>query len=260
MEAAMAIAEKDLNEYMTSLANAAGIPEADRPAFLAKDEVKKFAHTSLEAVEREKGRANKATSEAQRVYEENLKIAASNLQVVDAATRKVQAYVEKFGELPGGGDPADPNARRTAVADALDKKTFEERIGKSEAQTVGLVKIASKITATHLKDFNEVPDFDAIEKIATEQGLTAENAYQEYRKPKDEARAKEKYDADLKKAREEGEIEGRSKVAASTVSDPDRSSPFIANLRKSGQVQEGPRESFVKGWREAAQPKGGGAA
>jgi len=255
----MAIDEKALTEYMTGLANAAGIPEADRPAFLAKDEVKKFAHTSLEAVAREKGRADAAKAESTRVYEENLKIFANNKAAVEQAEAKVKAFVEKFGELPGGGDPNNPGAVRTAVADALDKKTFEERIKVTEGNTIGLVKSVARITAKHLKDFDEEPDLDAIEKIALEQGLTAEKAYAEYRRPKDEERAKTAQEAALKKAREEGEMEGRSKVAASTISSPERDSPFMANLRKAGAVNDTPRESFVKGWREAGQ-KGGGAA
>jgi hypothetical protein len=248
----------DTTEYMKELADAAGIPEADRPAFMANEKVKAVAHKSLEAVEREKGRAEKASAEATRVYEENLKIFANNKAAVEAAEGRVKAYVEKFGELPGGGDPANPAARAAAVnADVIDKKTFDERIGKSEAQTIGLVKIASKITATHLKEFNEVPDFDAIEKIATEQGLSAEKAYAEYTRPMKEARAKTDQEAALKKAREEGEIEGRSKIAAGVVADPERSSPFMSNLRKSGEVKEGPKESFIKGWRESAQKSTG---
>lgn len=249
----MPIDEKELNEYMVGLANAAGIAEADRPTFLAKDEVKKFAHSSLEAVEREKGRANKATTEAARVYEENLKIYANNKSAVEQAQAEVAKYEAKFGKL----DPAaHAEAIKQVTADVLDKKTFEERIGKSEANTIGLVKIASKITASHLKEFNDVPDFDAIEKIATEQGLTAEKAYTEYVRPKRDEREKASQAEALKKAREEGEIEGRSKVAASAISDPERSSPFMSNLRKGGEVKEGPKESFVKGWREAAQKTG----
>lgn len=253
----MAIDEKALNEYMTGLADAAGIPEADRPAFLAKDEVKKFAHSSLEAVEREKGRAAAERKAREDDYKKNLEIANNNAQVVANAQKQVQAYVEKFGELPGGGDPANPAARAAAVSDAIDKKTFDERIKATEGNTIGLVKSVAKITAKHLKDFNEEPDLDAIEKIAMEQGMTAEKAYAEWRRPKDEARAKEANEAALKKAREEGEMEGRSKVAASVVADPDRASPFMAHLRKSGEVKEGPRESFVRGWRESAQKSTG---
>ena len=254
---------KNAAEFTQELMEAAGISDAEQKKQLESifnnDKVKAKVQNVFSDIESANGRATKATSEAQRVYEENLKIFANNKTAVEQAQAKVQSYVEKFGELPGGGDPANPGAVRTAVAEALDKKTFEERIGKSEAQTIGLVKIASKITATHLKDFNEVPDFDAIEKIATEQGLSADKAYAEYRKPKDDERSKAANEAALKKAREEGEIEGRSKIAASTVSDPERSSPFMANLRKSGEVKEGPRESFVKGWRESAQPSNKGA-
>lgn len=256
----MPIDEKALSEYMTGLAEAAGIAEADRPAFLAKDEVKKFAHSSLEAVEREKGRANKATTEAQRVYEENLKIYGQNKAAVDAAQAKVTAYVQRYGELPGGGDPNDPNAVRQAVnTEALDKKTFEERLGKTEANTIGLVKAVGRITAKHLKDYNEEPDLDAIEKIAMEQGMTADKAYQEWRRPKDEAKAKAQHEEEVKKAREQGEIEGRSKIAASAINSPEHASPFMANLRKSGEVKQGPKDSFVQGWREAATKSTGTA-
>jgi len=252
---------EDVAAYAQELADAAGITDATaREAFIKNDKVQAKVRTSLEAVSREKGRAEAEFKKRQEEYAANLKIAESNAAVVTAAEAKVKAYVEKFGELPGGGDPNNPTAARAAVADAIDKKTFDERFKSTEANTIGLVKIASKITATHLKDFNEVPDFDAIEKIATEQGLSADKAYQEYRKPKDEERAKARQTEELKKAREEGEMEGRSKVAAAVISDPERSSPFMQNLRKSGEVKEGPRDSFVKGWREAAQPKGGGAA
>ena len=255
---------KNAAEFTQELMDAAGISDADQKkqleAIFNNDKVKAKVQNVFSDIESANGRATKATSEAQRVYEENLKIFANNKTAVEQAQAKVQSYVEKFGELPGGGDPNDPKAVKAAVTGAIDEKVLNERLGKSEAQTIGLVKIASKITATHLKDFNEVPDFDAIEKIATEQGLSAEKAYQEYRKPKDDERSKAANEAALKKAREEGEIEGRSKIAASTVSDPERSSPFMANLRKSGEVKEGPKDSFIKGWRESAQPKAGGAA
>lgn len=256
----MAIDQEELTKYMQGMADAAGIPEADRPAFLTRDEVKKFAHSSLEAVQREKGRAEAAKAEATRVYEENLKIFANNKQAVEQAEKRVQAYVEKYGELPGGGDPNDPMRRAAAIhADVIDKKTFDERIKTTEGHTIGLVKSVAKITAKHLKDFNEEPDLDAIEKIAMEQGVTAEKAYQEWRRPKDEARAKEAQEAAIKKAREEGEMEGRSKMAASSIADPERQSPFMSNLRKAGEVKEGPKESFVRGWREAAQKSTGTA-
>src|SRR5258708_3588240 len=170
MEEAMAIEEKVLTEYMTGMADAAGIPEADRPAFLAKDEVKKFAHTSLEAVAREKGRAEAATAESRRVYEENLKIFANNKAAVEAAEKRVQSYVEKFGELPGGGDPNNPTAVRAAVsADAIDKKALDASAESVRSFSVGIAKSVAKITAKHLKDFNEEPDLDAIEEIELKQ-------------------------------------------------------------------------------------------
>lgn len=249
---------EDVAAYAQELADAAGITDATaREAFIKNDKVQAKVRTSLEAVSREKGRAEAEFKKRQEEYAANLKIAESNAAVVTAAEAKVKAYVEKFGELPGGGDPNNPAAVRTAVADSIDKKTFDERLGKTEANTIGLVKSVAKITAKHLKDFNEEPDLDAIEKIAMEQGLTAEKAYAEWRKPKDEERQKAKVDADLKKAREEGELEGRSKIAAGAITSAEPASPFMANLRKSGEIKQGPKESFVGAWREAAQKSTG---
>jgi hypothetical protein len=249
---------EDVAAYAQELADAAGITDAAaRDAFIKNDKVQAKVRSSLEATLREKGRAEAEFKKRQEEYAANLKIAESNAAVVADAQSKVKAYVEKFGELPGGGDPANPGAVRTAVADAIDRKTFDERIKATEGNTIGLVKSVAKITAKHLHDFNEEPDLDAIEKIAVEQGLTAERAYTEWRKPKDEERAKAASEAAIKKAREEGELEGRSKIAAGAITSAEPSSPFMANLRKSGEVKAGPKESFVQGWREAAQKSTG---
>lgn len=248
----MPIEQAELTKYMTEMADAAGIPEDKRPEFLANDKIKTFAHTSLEAVAREKGRAEKASAESQRVYEENLKIYANNKAAVDQANANVAAYEAKFGKLDATTRAAAVNEEATNL-----QKTFEDRIKTTEGNTIGLVKSVAKITAKHLKDYNEEPDLDAIEKIAVEQNLTADKAYAEWRRPKDEAKAQATQAEAIKKAREEGEMEGRSKMAASAIADPERSSPFMSNLRKSGDVKEGPKDSFVKGWREAAQKSTG---
>lgn len=248
----------DVTNYMNELADAAGIPADQRPAFLSNEKVKAVAHKSLEAVEREKGRAEAAKAEAQRVYEENLKIFANNKSAVEQAQAKVQAYVEKFGDLPGGGDPNDPKAVKAAVADVIDKKTFEERLKTTEDNTLGLFTTGLKLLDQFRREFPD-KEFktDEILKVATDQRLTADKAFEEWVRPMREERSKAAQEAALKKAREEGEMEGRSKVAASVVSDADRSSPFMANLRKSSDAPATAKESFVKAWRESAQKSTG---
>lgn len=252
---------KNATEFAQELMDAAGVSDAEQKkqleTFLGNDKVKGKLQNVFSDIESANGRAVKADAEARRVYEVNLKIAADNQSVVEAAQKKVQSYVEKFGELPGGGDPNDPNAARRAVSDAIDKKTFDERISVVEGNTIGLVKSVAKITAKHLKDFNEEPDLDAIQKIAVEQGLTADKAYVEWRRPKDEAKKTADHEAAVKKAREEGEVEGRSKVAAGAVTDPDRQSGFLANMRKQDATTDSAKEAFTSGWRESAQ-KGAG--
>ena len=254
---------KNAAEFAQELMDAAGVSDAEQKkqleSFLGNDKVKSKLQNVFSDIESANGRATKATAEATRVYEENLKIFANNKTAVEQAQAKVQAYVEKFGELPGGGDPNNPGAVRSAVADVIDKKTFDERIKTTEGNTIGLVKSVAKITAKHLHDFNEEPDLDAIEKIALDQGLTAEKAYAEWVKPKVAEREKAANDAAIKKAHDDGVIEGTSKIAAGAISDATPKSPFMENLRKAGEVKQGPKEAFVQGWRESAQKSTGTA-
>lgn len=256
----MPIDQNAVAAYAAELADAAGIPADQRPAFLSNEKVLATARKRFEDVERETGRvraekerADKATAESQRIYEENLKIFNANKQAVDAAQAKVDAYVREYGELPGGGNPNNPTARAAAVENALDKKTFDEEMKKRDGFTVSLIKDAATIAAKHLKTFNEEPDFDAIEQIAIKEGVSAKKAYEMWAAPKFEERSKVANEAALKAAREEGFRDGQSKIAAGAVADSKDSSPFLANLRKAGEVKTGPKESFLSGWREAGK-------
>lgn len=252
----------DVAGYTKELMDAAGISdEAQRrqlETIFSNDAVKGKLHSTLEAIEREKGRAAAAAKEAEAFkgqantqYQESLRVANEANAKIAEATAAVQAYEKAYG-------PLDETTRRAAIqhqVDAIDKKTFDERLGKTEGLTVALIKTASTITAKHLKDFNEVPDFDAIEKIATEQGLTAQKAYEEWARPKWEAKHNAEIEARVQKAREEGMVEGASKKAAAVHAAATEQSPFMANLRKATGDMPTPQQAFVNGWNESAAAK-----
>lgn len=251
----MPIDQNAVVAYATELADAAGIPADQRPAFLANEKVLATARKRFEDIERETGRtkaeqekAAKAEANAQKIYQDNLKIYQENKAAVEEAQRRVAAYETQFG-------PLDDASRRAAVQqetkDLMNKSTFDEEMKKRDGFTVSLMKDVSTITARHMLDFKEAPDFNAIEKIALEQGLSAAKAYEEWVRPKVEEKHKASSEAALKAAREEGFRDGQSKIAAGAVADSKDSSPFLSNLRKSTEVKTGPKDAFLSGWREA---------
>lgn len=239
----MPISQEALTTYMNGLAEAAGIPQDQRPAFLARDEVKKFAHNSLEAVEREKGRAAAVEKQRQDEYQENLRIFNKNKAVVDA-------YVARYGELPGGGDPNDP-AARTAAINAVDQKTLDERVGKAEGMALEMAKIASTISIQHFKEFNEVVDFDAVQKLAVEKGLNARQAYDEFVKDRRTAKQTEAFENAKKAEYERGLAEGASKRAAAAITDAAPQNGFMENFRKKADATAAPPNpaaTFAEAW------------
>lgn len=247
----MPIDDKAVLDYMNELAEAAGIEPDKRSTFIANDKVKAAARKRFEDAEREKGRADATERKRNEEYQENLRRYNLNKQAVDEANAKVAQYVSTYGELPGGGDPGDPEARRAAVTNAIDAKTLDERLGKTEANTLGLAKAVMKITARHLRQFPEIDlDPDAITKIATEQGLTAEKAYDEWIKPERDKKQTSDFDARLKAAREEGYRDGVSKRAAGQVEDAAPRSGFFENMRKTSQDTNAPtpRAAFDDAW------------
>lgn len=242
---------EDVMAYATELAEAAGITDATaRDAFLKNDKVQSRLRAKFEDVSREKGRAEaekkRADDEARKAqenYQANLKVHNDNKVIFDAAAAEVARYEAAYGKL-------EPGARAAAVQDVIDAKTFNERIGQTEANTVGLVKAAATITARHLKNFNEEPDFDAIQKIATEKQLTAMKAYEEWAAPKYEEKQKVARAAETQQAVDAALMEDRSKRAASQTVDASQRSEFLNNAIKSKNEPTTAKESFLKGWRE----------
>jgi hypothetical protein len=256
----MGLAEDTLS-YAKELAEAAGITEpAALDSFVKNDKVLARVRKSLEDVEREKGRvtaeskkAADAVAKSQQYYTETLAKVNEANTAIEQANAKVTAYVNRYGELPGGGNAADANAR-AAVIDAISKKDLDERLQKTEGLAIQMSKVVGKITARHMKNFpGDEPDFDAIEKIAIEKGLTAEKAYEDWAKPKYDAAALAKAEADKKAAIDAALVEDRSKRGASQVVDAQPRSEFMHNLKQKDDALTA-KDSFLKGWREP-EPK-----
>lgn len=253
----MPIDNAQVAAYAAELADAAGIPADQRPAFLANEKVLATARKRFEDIERETGRvraekerADAAVRAQETYYQESLKTFNENKAAVDEAMRRVKLYEDQYGALD---DATRREAVRQETQNVLDKKTFDDEMKKRDGFTVSLLKDVSFITSKHMLDFKEPPDFDAIEKIAVEQGLSAKKAYDAWVQPKVAERDKLANEAALKAAREEGLREGQSRQAAGVIADSKDQSPFLSNLRKSQDVKTGPKDAFLSGWREAGK-------
>lgn len=236
----------DVTSYMNELAEAAGIAPEQRPSFLSNDKVKALAHRSLEAVEREKGRAEAERLQRQKEYEENLRIFNNNKAAVEAAEQQVKAYEARFGKL----DPAARAAAVEQVAQGIDQKTLDERVGKAEGMALEMAKIASTIGLDYYKRFGEVLDFDAVQKIAVEKGLNAKQAYDEFIRPRNTEAEKARYDAEKKAEYERGLAEGASRRAAGAISDASPQNGFMSNFSKKADAQQAPNpaSAFAEAW------------
>lgn len=251
--------------YAKELIDAAGLTdEAQRKAFeqfLTNDKVRAKLEPTLreatEGVERERGRTAAETKKAKdaedrmnKYYQDQLKLANDNAKVVADAQAEVARYVETYGQLPGGGTPTRA-ATAAAIQDAIDRKTFDDRTNAIEGNTVGLVTTAIKLLDQHRRDFpNEPFDVDAIVKTATEQKLTAAQAYGVVMGPKVEAARLAKVEAEKKAAVDAALLEERSKRGASTIVDASPRSEFMNNVIKSKGEPMTAKESFLKGWRD----------
>jgi len=249
----------DVLAYAKELMDAGEVKDADQrkalEAFFGNEKVKaKFEPTLREAtegIERERGRVKAESEKAKaaedrmnKYYAEQLELANKNKAVVDAAQAEVARYEATYGKL-------DPNARAEAVQNVIDRKTFDERIGQTETNTLGLIATAAKLLDQHRRDFpNEPFDVDAILKTAQEKKLNAAQAYTELMAPKVEAARQARIEADKKAAVEAALVEERSRRGAAQVVDASPRSEFMANVIKSKDEPMTARESFLKGWRD----------
>src|SRR6516225_823881 len=93
----------------------------------------------------------------------------------------------------------------------LTREELETALKQRDALTLNITKQMGRLASRHAAKFGEELDVDAIEKIAIEKGMRVEQAYDEWIKPRIEAKAKADAEASVKEAYERGLKEGMSK-------------------------------------------------
>lgn len=123
--------------------------------------------------------------------------------------KEVQAYRDEFGEL----NTADK--RRAAAQAGLTPEQFEQKLNEElqrrETAYMKFMDDLSDLKMEHRERFKERLDTSAVYKIAGEKSLPLDVAYDIYIADRVEADRKTAYEADMKKAREEGAREALAK-------------------------------------------------
>lgn len=151
------------------------------------------------------------------------------------STEYNKAVAELTALQGGGGTGQAPAFDASKYLTKDDLVQFNREMGTRYA---GVIKDSNRITARHVSRFKEEPDFEAIDKIAQEQGLPIAAAYDKWIEPrvKDEEKAAK---ADWeKKTREEIERDVRSRHNLPIQHAPAEQSPLF----RKGNAADAPKD------------------
>lgn len=245
---------EDMEAYAKELANKAGLTPEQVTAWLEvfkNDKIREGFVTRSDYSRDLDAQRDKAIKETKdKTYEEARQYYQkwADTEVQPKLTKAVEAidqlarYREAYGELTGGGDP-HPKPTSGITKEDVEKMWNEKLVGW-QAANVNMQKQSMRVAAQHLKEFQEVLDPDELEQFAQKNGYSEIGpAYEAYVKPRRDALAKERYEADLKKAREEGFKEGQSRSHARTAHEREYANPFL----KPAKNDLNPRDEFFAG-------------
>ena len=174
-----------------------------------------------------------------------------------AAISELSKYKSLYGDLDGDGNA---NAGAKTNGNYLTQEQFQQELAKSlssvNAATVAMQKKSMRIAAQHLKDFQEVLDPDDLEKFATEHNLSdIDLAYREYVSPRIQKRQAAEWEEKVKKAKEEGALEERSRMKTRTPGGREYTNPFLKPRDVKADDPEAGRAAFISGWDADANKK-----
>lgn len=119
-----------------------------------------------------------------------------------------QAKVDAALANAGNGDHA---VVQPVQSDFVSKKDMEAELARREGLTISLLKDGLKLATTHMWEFKEPLDTDALAKVAVERGMTLSGAYAEMVGPRRAEIQAATRKTELEAARAEGAREFASK-------------------------------------------------
>lgn len=244
----------DVKKYIEELAQAAGVSDDQKQAFLQALDNAKFAKAIDDGILRHDDysrnmdtlRADKEKFEKEKTgysdwYKQSLAAFEKNKQVV-------AQYEQQYGPLDGS-DPKLVASPTNAVTKEELQKAMDEYSGKA----VFIAKKAAQVSVDYFKRFNEPLDMDAFEKFALEKGLPIDAAYDAFIRPRVSELDQKNIDERIKAAKEEGLREGRSQSNLPVDTAPKAPHPFFDRPKPDAATGGTKlRDSFVSAWNTAA--------
>ena len=162
----------------------------------------------------------------------------------------------KLGNGGGGGNNGNGSGDGNNLPSSLTRKDLDDAATTGRKFTVDVTKAVAQITAKHLHEFNEEPDFDAIEKIALEKNIPVRAAYDDWVAPKRKERTDKETEERIKR-----EVDSRVSAELSKHNLPTETStrqyhPLFDRERNAPNVPKDERsrqESFAKAFNAGAK-------
>lgn len=249
----------DVGDYLTQLAQTAGLADEDKAGLLKAAGNEKFAKALEGDVLRQ--------SEFSRNMD---KLKADEKKSADYYAQLLQWNADKKAEydalMAAGSTHRDAAAASGFTAEEAKKLLAEENI-KRDVNMLGLFKTGLKLAGQHLAEFKEPLDVDGVVKLATEKNLSFDQAYNELIAPRRSTISAESLKAQLAAAREEGAKDALSKHHIPTDAKPKDYHPIFDRDPKkqvgaddyvpnSGRLSPGSerslKENFADAWNNAA--------
>jgi len=189
--------------YLLELAQTAGLSAEDLATLTKVAENEKFA-TELNNGTKRQSDYSRAMDETRKLKTDTEAQIKTWKEWYENAVQVDAAREEELKQLRANPNNPNPNP---PTPTGLTKKEIEER----EGRMIQVIKQMGRISSRHAAKFGEELDTDAIEKIALDQGLTVDRAYEQYIAPRVKEAEAKNVEERIKAAREEGVREGMSK-------------------------------------------------
>lgn len=189
-------------------------------------------------------------------FEANKTKSAELQTTLDERDAQLQRYRESYGDPPGAG-ARDNNGNNGAgdnppfdTSKFMTVEAHEKALRERDANIIGVVKGANRLSMDHYMQFGTQLDMDALEKIAVDTGLPLNAAYQELIAPQVAEKQKTAHDEAIKKAKEEGRQEAMRDHKIPTDDNPSAPHLIFDAVKKEDAPEGTGREAFLGGYAE----------
>jgi hypothetical protein len=233
----------NFQEFMNSALTEAGLSDEQVTGALAKiysneklsPKLNNLVKTATEDYQAQVGRVKQ--------YQDWYPKAQAEYDRMATETARVTAELESLKS--GGGNQQQPQFDASNYITKADLQAMQLDMGRRYA---GVIKDSNRITARHVARFKEEPDLDAIDRLATEQNLPLNAAYDKWIEPRvkeQESQAKKEWE---KSTRDEIERDLRSRYKLPTETVPAETAPLY---RKNTEAPKDMDAELLEAWHSA---------